>query len=336
MPRIEKTNRSVPILTDSCGRKINYLRLSITDRCNFHCHYCMPAESGHNTQVIDSLSLEELETLAQIAVDLGIEKIRITGGEPLLRPGVVDFLARLGRLPGLRHLGLTTNGVFLSSVADELKNAGVHSINVSLDSLNPHTFASITRNRSLLKVLAGIDAAIDAKIKVKINTVPMRGINDSEIFELVDYACKRKISLRFIEYMPVYKPADWQKKIILGNELLAHISKQFDLIPLPRSPLSGPAQNFQISGTETNIGIISPVFGHICGDCNRIRITANARARGCLFSDQEINLRPLLKMTDKENLITAFKTVIESKPDKHQLLDPNFEHKAFNMSTIGG
>lgn len=322
--------------SDSCGRRISYLRLSITDRCNLRCHYCMPEEGVPKLGHADILSFEELERLAEAVTGLGIEKIRITGGEPLVRKGVVGFLARIGQLPHLRHLVLTTNGVLLPELAPGLAHAGVHSLNISLDSLDAGTFACISKRPELKRVLAGIEAALAAKIQVKLNMVPMRGINDGEILRMVDFARERRISIRFIEYMPVYRPADWQARVISGEEVLTLLRDRFDLIPLPRSPLAGPAQNFRISGQETTIGLISPVYGHTCGDCNRIRVTATGRARGCLFSDGEVDLRPLLREGREEALEQAIRQVIGSKPDGHHLHDPDAGHSAFPMSRIGG
>ncbi len=336
MNHLSEQNSSAAPLQDSCGRKISYLRLSITDRCNLRCHYCVPSEGIDKLQHSDILSFEELEYLARTVVGLGIEKIRITGGEPLVRSGVVDFLARLGQIPGLRHLVLTTNGVLLADLAAGLAAAGVRSLNVSLDSLKPEIFAGITRHHDLHRVVAGIDAALAAGMQVKLNMVPMRGINDNEILAMVRFACERRISLRFIEYMPVYRPADWQKMVIPGDEILNLLNEHFELQTQPRLPLAGPAKNFKIAGQETTLGIIAPVFDHICSDCNRIRVTAAGHARGCLFSDQETDLRPLLQEGRQEELIAAFRQVIGSKPEGHRLQQSEQGYSNFSMAAVGG
>ena len=336
MNHLSEKKLSVASLQDSCGRKISYLRLSITDRCNLRCHYCVPAGGMQKLQHSGILSFVELESLAKTVIALGIEKIRITGGEPLVRPGAVEFLDRLGHLPGLRHLVLTTNGVLLPSLAADLATAGVRSLNISLDSLRPETFANIAGIQGLQRVISGIEAALKTDMMVKLNMVPMRGINDSEIFDMVKYACEHRISLRFIEYMPVYRAANWQKMVIPGAEILRRLRQQFELTPLPHLPLAGPAQYFKISDQETKVGIIAPVFDHICSDCNRIRITAAGRIRSCLFSDEEIALRPFLQEGRQQELITAFRKVIDNKPAGHKLLNSDHGFSAFPMAAVGG
>ncbi len=323
-------------LIDSCGRKINYLRLSVTDRCNMCCHYCAPREHGEQLEQNELLSFADLESLTRSAIAAGIQKVRITGGEPLVRPGVIEFLARIRKLPGLQRLVLTTNGMLLPFFAGQLAAAGVDSLNVSLDSLNPERFKEITGVAGLGRVLAGIDAALDAGIRVKLNMVPMRGINDDEILKLLNYACERGISLRFIEYMPVYRPVNWQNRIISGTEILERLSREFDLEEQARLPLDGPAKYYRLAGKQTTVGLISPVFEHICNACNRIRITSAGRMRSCLFSDQELDLRPFLGLGQEQELICAFQKVIFDKPESHHLHQQDQGYRSFAMSAVGG
>lgn len=196
--------------------------------------------------------------------------------------------------------------------------------------------AGIARHQNLQQVLSGIDAASQADMQVKLNMVPMRGINDNEVFTMVKFACERGISLRFIEYMPVYRPDDWQKMVISGSEILTILQQHFELTSLPRLPLAGPAKYFKIAGQETTVGIIAPVFDHICSDCNRIRITAAGRVRGCLFSDAEIDLRPLLKEGRQQDLRATIKQVIDDKPEGNHLKQYEQGFRNFSLAAVGG
>ncbi len=323
-------------LIDSFGRKINYLRLSVTDRCNMRCAYCMPAEGIQLLRHDDILSYEELVRIARAAVASGIEKIRVTGGEPLVRKGIVPFLAQLAALPGLRQLVLTTNGLHLEGMAEELYAAGVQRLNVSLDSLQPETFATITRGASLRRVLAGIEAAERAGFPLKINMVVMRGVNDAEILDFAAMTIDRPLTVRFIEYMPAIRAENWESLIVPGNTILEDIGHRYSLEPLERDGLAGPARVFRIAGAAGTIGVITPVSGHFCGECNRIRVTATGRARGCLFSDDGLDLKPLLATGDEAALAEALRAFIVCKPDRHHLGSAEGQHTPFTMSAIGG
>ena len=222
-------------MRDQYGRTINYLRLSITDRCNFRCRYCMP-EAGVDKQSHQQiLRYEELLRIAKAATTLGIDKIRVTGGEPLVRKGVVSFLGQLSALPGVQDLALTTNGFFLGELAQPLRDAGVKRVNVSIDSLNDQTFSEITRGGKLQQVLAGIEAADAVGLKIKLNMVVMRGINDHEINDFARLSLDRPWSVRYIEYMPTIREADWQERLLSGEDVLAQIRHEFDLAPLETS-----------------------------------------------------------------------------------------------------
>jgi cyclic pyranopterin phosphate synthase len=324
-------------LIDSLGRKINYLRLSITDRCNMRCFYCMPSvgvvDKGHKAV----LSYEELLLIAEVAVGLGIEKIRITGGEPLVRLGVVGFLERLAAIPGLQHLALTTNGLLLEEMAADLFQAGVQRLNVSLDSLNPETFRKITRGGDLKKVLAGLDAAEQAGFPPpKINVVAMRGVNDDEILDFAELTLTRGNPVRFIEYMPAIKENGWQRYSISGSEILERISARYPLEEVDRGIFSGPSKDYCIPGAAGHIGIITAVSGHFCSECNRIRVTSTGRAKGCLFADEATDLIPWLRPPDREGLERILKEVVMSKPERHGITRDGYHHTNFNMSQIGG
>ncbi|MDA8429602.1 MAG: GTP 3',8-cyclase MoaA [Geobacteraceae bacterium] len=324
-------------LTDSHGRTINYLRLSVTDRCNMRCFYCMPKEGIVNKGHGAVLRYEELLLIAETAVGLGIEKIRITGGEPLVRSGIIGFLEKLALIPGLRHLALTTNGLLLEKLATDLHTAGVQRLNVSLDSLQPQIFSSITRGGDLQRVLAGLDAAEQAGFPPpKLNCVIMRGINDGEILDFVEMTRTRGNSIRFIEYMPAMKEADWQRYSIPGEEILQRIAAHHTLETIDKGPYAGPSRDFRIPGAQGSIGIITAVSGHFCSECNRIRVTSTGQAKGCLFSDERTDLMPWLRPPDRVGLAEVLKGIVSSKPERHDISQAGYTHKNFTMSQVGG
>jgi len=324
-------------LTDSLGRTINYLRLSVTDRCNMRCSYCMPAagiaDRGHDA----ILRYEELLLIAETAVGLGIEKIRITGGEPLVRAGIVGFLSRLAGIDGLRHLALTTNGLLLERMAADLYAAGVQRLNVSLDSLNRETFSTITRGGDLDTVLRGLDAAERAGFPPpKINMVVMAGVNDGEILAFAELTRSRGNSVRFIEYMPVVKDEGWQRYSIPGEEILKRIAAHHELEPVDKGAYAGPSRDFRIPGARGTLGIITAVSGHFCEECNRIRVTSTGQAKGCLFSDDKTDLVPYLRPPNPEQLARVLKGIVTAKPEGHHITCDGYGHKNFTMAQIGG
>ena len=326
-----------PILRDAYNRRINYLRLSVTDRCNLRCFYCMPPEGVQDVGHEGVLSYEELYLIAESAVQMGIEKIRITGGEPTVRAGIIDFLTRLSAIPGLRHLALTTTGLLLAQMAAELYQAGVQRLNVSLDSLNPATFKEITRGGDLHKVLAGLDAAVAAGFPPpKINVVIMRGVNDGEILDFAELTRTRGCSVRFIEYMPVVKEDGWQRYCFAGHEVLQRISEQYQLETVDKGAFAGPSQDCRIPGARGSIGIITAVSGHFCNDCNRIRVTARGQAKGCLFSDEKTDLTPFLRPPDREGLTRTLQMIVHAKPQGHGIKCGEYEHSNFSMAQVGG
>ena len=323
-------------LVDSQGRNINYLRLSVTDRCNLRCTYCMPSAGvpmlGHG----EILTFEELLRVAEAAVEIGVEKVRVTGGEPLVRKGILSFLERLAAIPGLKRLVLTTNGVLLKEMAADLRGAGVESLNISLDSMRPDTFAGITRGGDVGQVLAGIAAAERAGFEyIKINVVVMRGVNDDEVAEFAALTLKRPWRVRFIEYMPSQGHGEWQALSVPGEELLAKLARHYNLQPVQKEALSGPASYYKIAGAVGQIGFITPVSCHFCRECNRIRVTSTGFAKSCLFAEAKTDLRPFFLEPDGALLRDALRQVIRFKPERHTLSE-DAGHLPLPMSQVGG
>lgn len=324
------------LLKDNFGRKINYLRLSVTDRCNMRCRYCMPEAGVAKLTHQQVLSYEQLYLLAQSAVSLGIEKIRVTGGEPLVRKGIIDFLGDLAQISGLKQLVLTTNGLQLPEMAAQLKRAGVQRLNISLDSLRPEVFAKITRRDALSQVLAGIDAAEQVGLPIKINMVVMRGVNDAELVDFAAITLEKNCSVRFIEYMPVIKEKNWQSLVVPGEEILARIAEHYSFDPVVRGELSGPAREYKVSGAQGTVGVITALSGHFCQDCNRIRITASGKVRNCLFADEEYDLTEVLASGDTAAIQEFLRGLVEAKPAKHGMTEQDASHASFTMAQIGG
>ncbi|MFW6267312.1 MAG: GTP 3',8-cyclase MoaA [Halanaerobium sp.] len=316
-------------LKDELGRVIDYLRISITDRCNLRCRYCMPADGVENKSHQDILSYEDILKIVKYGKKLGIKKVRITGGEPLVRLGVEDFIAALNRLD-LEDISMTSNAVLLSKKAVRLKKAGLDRINISLDTLDSEKFKKITRRDNLTDVLQGIKAALKAGIDpVKLNVVLMKGLNDDELFDFVELSRKQKLNVRFIEYMPLGGEAE-AEKFVSSREIKDLISQKFNLMPAVAKG-NGPANYFKLEGAEGTIGFISALSEHFCSSCNRLRLTADGRFKPCLAGDQEI----LIKGFSKEEIKAAYLKALEIKPVCHNL---SFEHQDYsrNMSQIGG
>jgi cyclic pyranopterin phosphate synthase len=306
-------------LRDGFNRQVSYLRLSVTDRCNLRCTYCMPAEGIAFAPSGDLLTRGQFVRLAQVAVDLGVRKIRVTGGEPLLRPDIVELLGEIGDIGGLEHLALTTNGVRLAGLAGPLRKAGVHGVNISLDSLRPGRFADITRGGSLTRCLQGLDAALAVGLEVKLNVVVMRGINSDEILEFAELARDLPLEVRYIEHMPTREGADEARLTVPAAEILDTIAACHGLETM-ESPLhSGPARRFKVPGWVGTIGVISAVSCHFCEDCNRIRVTASGQARSCLFHEAGLDLKPWLTTGDDAGLAAAFRQAVAIKPESHDL-----------------
>ncbi len=326
-------------LIDSYNRHINYLRMSITDRCNLRCIYCMPKEGisliGHD----DILRYEELLRIAGIAVKKGITKIRLTGGEPLVRKGVVQFIAALAAMDGIKDLSMTTNGILLAPAAQPLRDAGLKRLNISLDSLNPDKYTMITRGGDIKQIIAGIKSAQEAGFSpIKINVVVIRGVNDDEIIAFAGLSMEKNLQIRFIEFMPVGMENGWeQERFVSTGEIMQRVKTIGPLIELPSDNGSGPAQMYTIAGAQGKIGFISALSDHFCATCNRLRLTPDGKLRTCLFSDAEVDLKtPLRKNCSDEVLADIINTAILSKPRKHHAAEPVFKKCIRGMSAIGG
>lgn len=322
-------------MVDNHGRVINYLRLAITNRCNLRCRYCMPASGIDQQRCEDILPYEDLLRIVKTATQLGVRKVRVTGGEPLVRKGVLGFLRQLAAIAQIEEIALTTNGLLLPEMAEELKSAGVVRLNVSLDSLQQQNFRDITRGGSLSQVLKGLDVAEKAGLKIKINMVVMRGINDNEIFDFANLSLNHPWSVRYIEYMPTIREEGWQGQLVSGREILAQLNNRYNLISVSSGQYCGPAKPYQILGAKGSIGIITPISDHFCGSCNRIRVTATGQAKSCLFSEEDVDLKPFLAGGEKE-LFQALRQVIDDKPSRHQMQSEETMVSPFSMANVGG
>jgi len=328
-------------LVDTFGRKIDYLRVSITDHCNLNCKYCSPPFSGRtHLQRREILTYEEIAVLAKAAVAAGITRIRLTGGEPLIRNGVVDLCRLLAKIDGLESLSLTTNGVRLAALAVPLSRAGVHRINVSLDSLKRNRFAQITGQDRLDEVLAGIEAAEAAGLApIKINTVVMHGVNDDEVADLAALTFDKPYHVRFIELMPFQHSSggDYDRLHVPVGEIIRKIPgiNCARVNPILDNP--GPARLCALPGAKGKIGFIAPMSWHFCGSCNRLRLTADGKIRNCLFSNDEMDIKTLLRHgASKKELIGFFTSAVKHKPRRHQLKGNSHGKTGRGMYAIGG
>lgn len=329
-----------PSLIDRHGRQARDLRVSLTDRCNLRCTYCMPAE-GLDWQPADELLTDdELVRVITVAVQrLGIEEIRFTGGEPLLRKGLAGVIGRVGGLRPRPELSLTTNGIGFARRAREFVDAGLDRINISLDTLDPDTFERITRRRRLPDVLAALEAAAAAGLTpVKINAVLLRGVNDHEAVDLLQFSLDRGYQLRFIEQMPLDAGHTWSRaRMVTADEIQQRLSGRFDLTPDPGARLGAPAELFRVNGGPATVGIIASVTRPFCGDCDRTRLTADGQVRTCLFARAETDLRGLLRGggTD-EQIAQLWRATTWGKLPGHGIDDPSFLQPDRPMSAIGG
>lgn len=332
------------MLLDSYKRQIKDLRISLTDRCNFRCFYCRPVLTNKMADKDKILTFEEIVYLSKIFVRLGIEKIRLTGGEPLLRKDLEILIKKLSWLKcqtrQLKDLAITTNGWDLKNRAKELKNAGLDRVTISLDSLQKDNFQRITGADKLREVLEGIKAAQKANLSpVKINTVIIRGCNDEEVVELADFARKTGVSLRFIEFMPLDSGMEWKREMVVsGREIYRAINSTFPLKLKIDSRGNQTAWEYVFAdGAKGEIGIIAPITESFCGQCSRIRLTADGQIRTCLFSTKEYNLRDVLRNRSSHAEIVEFiqETVMHKEPH-HLINQPNFLPPSRSMSFIGG
>jgi len=325
---------------DGFGRPINYLRVSVTDRCNLRCIYCMPAAGVQQREMSEILTFEEIETVVRTAAELSISKIRLTGGEPLVRLGIVDLVAMLAQVPGIDDLSMTTNGTLLADKAEALAIAGLNRVNVSLDTLKPDRFHYITRRGKLDDVLQGIEAAKIAGLKpVKINMVVVRGVNEDEVVDFARLTVDEGWHVRYIEMMPIGGDLTWSgDDHVPVHEIQTWITEAIGpLQPAAMKRGNGPARYYHIAGSEKGtIGFISPVTEHFCDQCNRLRLTADGRLRPCLLSDVELDLRSILRSNaSMESIRESLKESIRLKPRQH-CLEEHIAPHGRAMSEIGG
>ena len=350
------------LLTDSFARVMRDLRISLTDRCNFRCLYCLPeteeaanfyrgrfdAVKNPNPKRLplpplkrrsEILSFEEIERLVKIAAVLGIQKIRLTGGEPLLRRDIEKLIARLSIIPGIDDLALTTNGFLFAQKAEALREAGLRRVSFSMDSLDPQNFQKITGRDGLNEVLEGISLARRLCMSpVKVNAVIIRGINDHELEALGAFAVEQEIQFRFIEFMPLDSSRTWMKDLVVsGREILDRLSKRFDLEAVASCSKAETARRWRIRGTRAEIGIIAPVTEPFCGHCNRLRLTADGKIRTCLFSLHEHDLKRLLRNdTPDQEIARELRSIVLQKEARHHIGEEEFVQPERTMSCIGG
>ena len=319
---------------------IDYLRIAVTDRCNLRCVYCMPEEGVDLKSHDEMLSIEEVEKLVKSVAPLGIKKIRLTGGEPLVRKNIEILVKKIAAVEGIEHITMTTNGTLLGSMAKGLKEAGLNRVNISLDSLKADKFKAITRWGDLNDVLAGIDASLKVGLTpVKINVVAMKGFNNDEIIDFVELAINKGVQVRFIELMPIGE-SDEKARIehISIDDIKSIIEEKYKLIPTDDIVTDGPASNYFIEGySGSSVGFIGALSNNFCGRCNRLRVTADGKVRLCLHKDIEFDLLTLLREgKSEEEIKNFFETIIPLKPTGHSMTEEGWGNQKRKMSQIGG
>lgn len=329
-------------LYDSYGRLHDYVRLSITDRCNLRCVYCMPKEGLPFFPTDKVLSQDEIVKLIENFSEMGVTKVRITGGEPLLRTDLVDIVRRIKNVDGIDDISITTNGLFLAKKAKALKEAGLDRLNISLDTFKPDRYNEITRGGSIEQVLEGIEVASELNFKkIKLNVVLIKGQNDDEILDFLEYTRNHNVNVRFIEFMPIGNPIKMWKKEYIGLDNVFKICKEnnFEYTPIELNG-NGPSDNYQISQFKGSFGLIHPISAKFCENCNRMRITADGYVKACLYWNEEINIREAI--SDKKEFRRLIQKSLDNKPLNHEMamdeadkiIDkaPTWRH----MSQIGG
>lgn len=321
-------------MEDRYNRRVNYLRISVTDRCNLRCFYCMPQDGVCMKKHPEILRYEEIVRIVEEGVKLGISKVRITGGEPLVRPGIHELISDISKINGIQDISMTTNGILLKDKVKLLKEAGLNRVNISLDSLDPVKYGEITGGGDLDRVLQGINACLHEGLKpVKINVVLIKGKNDDEIEDLVHLTRVLPVSVRFIELMPIGNAWQWfNEYYISAEEVKTSIP---GLIPDTSVKGSGPAENFRLPGAPGTVGFIAALSHNFCSNCNRIRLTADGKIKPCLNSDTEVDLRPALR-EDNGDLIKLLQWAISLKPKSHHMTDQQKDNGSRDMYQIGG
>jgi len=328
-------------VNDSIGRLINYLRISVTDRCNYRCVYCMPPDGINAVGHSEIMRFEEILKVVRVAADYGVSKIRLTGGEPLVRHGIVDLVRMIRKVPGINEITLTTNGYLLAKYARELKEAGLTRVNISLDTLNPDLFQKITRNGDINSIWEGIEAVEKNGLHpLKINMVMLAGINDHEIPDFMDLTLENEWHVRFIELMPIKNQVSWGElfpdpaSCYISTRKVLERYQNKGLKPVYQVDQIGPAKLYQIPGAKGYVGFISPVDDeHFCGSCNRLRLTADGNLRPCLMSDLEIPILDAIR--SEKDIHELFARVVKLKPAHHELL-LNHSPENRTMTQIGG
>jgi len=336
VPIIQSSQEAMGLI-DKFGRQITDLRISVTDRCNFRCVYCRSAYPENHVPNDALLTWPELQRISKIMVGLGIRKIRVTGGEPLVRAGVEDFIAYLHDV-GLQDLSITTNAHLLAERCQRLVDAGLQRINISLDSLDPVRFGKITRTQSFENVIAGIDAAQNSALKpVKVNAVLVRGFNDSEVEAFAEFARDRDLIMRFIEFMPLDADRHWTRDLVVSAaETKRRIEARWPLIPIAHEH-SETARKYRFADGRGEVGFIAPVTQAFCGYCSRIRLTADGKIRTCLFSVEEHDVRALLRGgASDEDIASYVRDVVTEKEEGHRINEPDFRPPDRTMVSIGG
>jgi len=326
-------------LVDNNNRIINYLRLSVTDKCNLRCIYCMPEEGVKFMPHAEILTYEEMLVIIKLCIQKGIRKLRLTGGEPLIRKGVIDFIKKVSELDGLEEVTLTTNGVYLKEFAHSLRQSGIYRINVSMDTLRPDRFFNITRRDLFDRVREGIEEAESTGLNpIKINVVIMKGVNDDEILDFAQLTYSKPYHVRFIELMPVGDPEKWiPHRFISTREVFDKISTLGKVTPVSSDLLAGPARRFTLEGSKGEIGLIGALSYHFCENCNRLRLTADGKLRGCLFSDSETDIKgPLRNGAKEQYILKLIEETIQNKPRSHGQAVWQPRKCSRSMNGIGG
>ncbi len=337
MASLEEQNQ--PKLVDGRARNIVNLRISVTDRCNFRCTYCMPADNVEFMHRDKLLTFEEITRIVQIASGMGICRLRLTGGEPLMRKDLPVLIRMLAEVEGIEDIAMTTNAFFLKEHAETLKEAGLQRLNISLDALDPEKFRHVNRKDCLNEVLEGIKIAADVGFKsIKINAVAIRNFSETEIMRLVEMGRSDGFEIRFIEFMPLDSDQTWERdKVLFGHEIVDFIRKKYELIPVENSLEIGPASEYNFADGKGRVGIITAVSNPFCDHCNRIRITANGKLRTCLFSTHETDLKELIRGgASDEDIIRTIRGAVLNKEPGHKINLDDFERPHRAMHAIGG
>ena len=335
----EATQKERPTLTDGMGRKIVNLRISVTDRCNFRCTYCMPADNVEFMDRGELLSFEEITRIAQVVAKMGIYRLRLTGGEPLLRKNLSILVKMLDGVEGIEDIALTTNAFFLKDQAAALREAGLQRLNISLDALDQEKFAQVNRRDCLQQVLDGIaEARKIGFAAIKINAVAVKNFSEEEILKLVEMGRDQDLEIRFIEFMPLDADQTWERdKVLFGHEIIDLINQHYEMVPIKDSLEIGPASEYSFADGKGKVGIITAVSNPFCDYCNRIRMTADGKLRTCLFSTNEHNLKELIRSgaTDSD-IEQKIRAALVNKEPGHKINLDSFERPVRAMHAIGG